>query len=118
MRGGVQSRFRPHMKTTFDAELLVRVDRASDVPLRLQIEREVRSAVQSGRLGEGARLPSSRAFATALRVGRGVVVDAYEQLAAEGYLHPQSGSGTRVASRGHGLRPTGRACPVQVVAKL
>lgn len=93
------------MKTTFDAGLLISLDRKSVVPLRQQIERAIRSAVRSGRVSEGEFLPASRTLASRLTVGRGVVVEAYEQLAAEGYLVTQSGSGTRVSSVGARSQP-------------
>jgi GntR family transcriptional regulator/MocR family aminotransferase len=50
----------------------------------------------SGRLGPGARLPATRALAVQLGVSRGVVVEAYAQLAAEGYLVTRRGGGTTV----------------------
>ncbi|MFD0562044.1 PLP-dependent aminotransferase family protein [Kitasatospora saccharophila] len=62
-----------------------------------RLTRELRAAVRDGRLVAGARLPASRALAVQLGVSRGVVVEAYEQLAAEGYLVGRQGSGTRVA---------------------
>jgi GntR family transcriptional regulator/MocR family aminotransferase len=43
------------------------------------------------------RLPSSRALGIELGVSRRLVVEAYEQLTAEGYLVAVRGSGTRVA---------------------
>ena len=67
--------------------------------MRLQLERELRRAIQSGRLRHGTSLPSTRAFATDLGLSRGVVVEAYEQLLAEGYLSAHRGSATRVAGR-------------------
>jgi GntR family transcriptional regulator/MocR family aminotransferase len=69
------------------------------VPLRLQLERELRSAIQGGRLSGGSLLPSTRALAADLELSRGVVVEAYEQLLAEGYLTAQHGAATRVATR-------------------
>ncbi|MGZ4195196.1 MAG: MocR-like pyridoxine biosynthesis transcription factor PdxR [Solirubrobacteraceae bacterium] len=66
-------------------------------PLRAQLERELRSAIRSGRLRSGAKLPPSRVLADELRVSRGVVVEAYSQLVAEGYLVARSGNGTRIA---------------------
>jgi GntR family transcriptional regulator / MocR family aminotransferase len=63
------------------------------------LERALREAVQTGRLHPGARLPSSRALAGDLGVARNTVADAYNQLAAEGWLTARQGSGTRVASR-------------------
>jgi GntR family transcriptional regulator/MocR family aminotransferase len=76
--------------------------------LRAQLEDQLRDAVRAGRLGPGAALPSSRALARELRVSRGVVVEAYAQLAAEGYLVARQGAPTRVseaASPGPGASP-------------
>jgi GntR family transcriptional regulator / MocR family aminotransferase len=85
-------------RTTFARELLLRVTRGSGVPLRLQLERELRQAIRTGRVTSGT-LPSTRALAADLAVSRGVVVEAYEQLLAEGYLVAAPGSSTRVAKR-------------------
>jgi GntR family transcriptional regulator/MocR family aminotransferase len=86
-------------RTTSAAELLIRLDRGASIPLRLQLERELRRAIQSGRLSHRAPLPSTRVLATDLGLSRGVVVEAYEQLLAEGYLSAHRGSATRVAGR-------------------
>jgi GntR family transcriptional regulator/MocR family aminotransferase len=67
------------------------------VPLRRQLEDSLRVAIRSGRLGPGSLLPPSRDLAQQLGVSRGVVVGSYAQLAAEGYVAAQRGSGTRVA---------------------
>jgi GntR family transcriptional regulator/MocR family aminotransferase len=66
---------------------------------RAQLEGHLREAVRSGRLRAGARLPSSRTLSVELGVSRRLVVDAYAQLVAEGYLVARRGSGTRVAPR-------------------
>ncbi len=58
----------------------------------------LRDAIRSGRLVPGSLLPPSRVLAQELGVSRGVVVDSYSQLAAEGYLAAKRGSGTRVAT--------------------
>ena len=68
-------------------------------PRRAQLETGLREAIRAGRLRPEARLPSSRALAGELGVSRRLVVEAYEQLAAEGYLLSRRGSGTRVAPR-------------------
>jgi GntR family transcriptional regulator/MocR family aminotransferase len=81
----------------FAPDLLVHLDRGAGTGLRAQIERQLRSAVREGRLHPGTRLPSSRALASRLGVARGVVVEAYAQLAAEGWVTSRQGSGTRVA---------------------
>ncbi|MFI0351550.1 PLP-dependent aminotransferase family protein [Actinomadura sp. 9N407] len=65
--------------------------------LAAQIAAGFRGAIRSGRLAAGTRLPSSRDLARDLEVSRGVVVTAYEQLIAEGFLIARRGDGTRVA---------------------
>ena len=65
--------------------------------LRTQLEEQLRDAIRSGRLAPGVPLPSSRSLAHELGVSRGVVVDAYAQLAAEGYLVGRQGAPTRVS---------------------
>ncbi|MEA2430934.1 MAG: GntR family transcriptional regulator / MocR family aminotransferase [Thermoleophilaceae bacterium] len=82
----------------FAPELLVSVDRNGGGSLRAQIEHELRHAVRSGRLRAGTPLPSTRVLARQLGVARGVVVEAYAQLAAEGYLSTRQGAPTRVAT--------------------
>ena len=54
--------------------------------------------MRAGRLAAGEVLPGTRELALALRMARGTVVEAYEQLIAEGYLDARSGSGTFVAA--------------------
>jgi GntR family transcriptional regulator / MocR family aminotransferase len=54
----------------------------------------LRQAIADGVLAPGTRLPSSRALAADLGVARGVVVEVFEQLSAEGWLTSRPGSGT------------------------
>jgi GntR family transcriptional regulator/MocR family aminotransferase len=86
----------PEDRTSRPLELLLPVRRGSGT-LRAQLERHLREAVRSGRLRPGSALPSSRVLAEQLEISRGVVVEAYDQLAAEGYLVARPGSATRVA---------------------
>ncbi|MEU1007295.1 PLP-dependent aminotransferase family protein [Streptomyces sp. NPDC005890] len=79
-------------------QLLLTVDRSSGEQLRVQLERQLRDAIRTGRLHAGERLPSSRELARQLGVSRGLVQDCYAQLQAEGYLVTRVGSATRVAS--------------------
>src|SRR4051794_6366361 len=81
----------------FAPELLVSVERDGNGSLRAQIEHELRHAVRAGRLRAGTPLPSTRVLARQLGVARGVVVEAYAQLAAEGSLRTRQGAPTRVA---------------------
>jgi DNA-binding transcriptional MocR family regulator len=77
-------------------DLHLRIDRASG-GLAGQVAAELRTGIRSGRLAGGVRLPASRELAGDLGTSRGVVVEAYEQLVAEGFLVSRQGSGTRVA---------------------
>jgi GntR family transcriptional regulator/MocR family aminotransferase len=89
----------------FGRDLLVALDRTGDRPLRGQLEEQLREGVRSGRLHAGTALPSTRALATELGVARGVVVEAYGQLVAEGFLVARRGAGTRVARVAPGEPP-------------
>jgi GntR family transcriptional regulator/MocR family aminotransferase len=85
-------------RTSSAAELLVTLRRDDDVPLHRQLEQELRTAIRSGRLAAHSPLPSTRALADQLGLSRGVVVEAYEQLVAEGYLLSRPGGVTRVCA--------------------
>jgi GntR family transcriptional regulator / MocR family aminotransferase len=91
------------------------LDRAA--PLRAQLERELREAIRSGRLLAGAKLPPSRVLADELQVSRGVVVEAYSQLVAEGYLVARSGDGTRIAE-GLAQQPPAPRAPSAVAPRV
>lgn len=78
-------------------ELLVEIDHASRLPLHEQLERSLRADIRDGRLPAETRLPSTRSLAGALGVSRGVVSEAYGQLAAEGYIETRQGAAVRVA---------------------
>lgn len=84
--------------TTTDIPLIMLDDKNSAVPLYRQIYEAVRRSVLSGDFDPRMRLPSSRLLAEQLGVSRMTVVNAYEQLLAEGYLEGKTGAGTYVAS--------------------
>ncbi len=66
-------------------------------PLYRRIYHALKSAMRTGRLAPGARLPSTRALATDLGVSRNTVLLAYEQLVAEGYILGRHRSAMAVA---------------------
>ena len=80
------------------SELVVDLDREGGEALHRQIEASIRGRIRSGALPAGIALPASRALAAGLGVSRGVVVEAYAQLVAEGYLTSRSGGYTQVAT--------------------
>jgi GntR family transcriptional regulator/MocR family aminotransferase len=69
----------------------------------VQLEHGLRAAIRDGRLGAGDRLPPTRTLAADLGVSRRVVVEAFDQLSAEGWLDARVGAGTFV--RGGLARP-------------
>jgi GntR family transcriptional regulator / MocR family aminotransferase len=78
-------------------DVLVTLRPHSGVPFHRQIETSLRSAIRGGRLPRGTAVPPTRRLARELGVSRGVVVEAYQQLVAEGYLDARPGGYTRVA---------------------
>ena len=58
----------------------------------------VRSEILSGRLCPGTRLPATRDLARQYRLARGTIVNAFDQLASEGYIEGNVGSGTFVTT--------------------
>ncbi|MEV4360355.1 PLP-dependent aminotransferase family protein [Nonomuraea sp. NPDC049625] len=79
-------------------DVLIELDRDAGVPLHRQIEASIRASIRAGRLRAGTSLPPTRTLAAGLGVSRGVVVEAYQQLVAEGYLASRSGGYTQVAA--------------------
>src|SRR5207244_1239294 len=74
----------------------ISLERASPVPLYKQLYEAIRQAILSGTLNKGLRLPSTRLLAAELKVSRNIVVIAFEQLLAEGYIQSRTGAGTFV----------------------
>ena len=67
------------------------------IPLSRQIYLWFRNAVLTGTLTPGERLPATRDLADQLGVSRTVVLMAYDQLLAEGFIVGRHGSGTFVS---------------------
>ena len=93
--GVVRDAARPNLSPV--SELAIDLDRSRGEALHSQIEASIRERIRSGALPGGVALPASRALAADLGVSRGVVVEAYAQLVAEGYLTSRSGGYTQVA---------------------
>jgi GntR family transcriptional regulator/MocR family aminotransferase len=66
-------------------------------PLHRQAYRALREAILAGRVRGGERLPSTRALAAELGLSRNTLLQACEQLLAEGYAVARRGAGTYVA---------------------
>jgi len=109
---------------------MIAVDRRNRKPLHRQIYEAYRSAIVSGGLRAGQRIPSTRVLASEIGVSRFPVLNAYGQLLAEGYFESRVGAGTAVSSSlpeqlkpseptgegfaasRHGKRPVARRCSI------
>jgi DNA-binding transcriptional regulator YhcF (GntR family) len=75
----------------------VDLDPSADMPLHKQLYRDLRQAILSSQLLPEMQLPPTRTLADELGVSRTTVLNAFDQLKAEGYLDSHVGSGTYVA---------------------
>ena len=87
---------RPESDATI-ALLSVTLDRLSGQPLVRQLYAHLRELILTRRIAPGARLPSTRKLSRELDVSRTVTLEAFGQLAAEGFLETRLGSGHYVA---------------------
>ena len=94
--------------TSQPVDMLVTVTRGDARTLGRQIEDQLRAAIRERRLKAGARVPSTRDLALELGVSRPIVVNAYAQLAAEGFLELRQGARPRVAPGAQACRDVPR----------
>ncbi len=76
----------------------------------------MRELILSGGLSSGARLPSTRELAADLGVSRTLVLEAFEQLEAEGYVEGRRGAGSFVRPGTAIARPRRRAASAAAAA--
>ncbi len=89
------------------------IDPRSPTPLYEQIAARVRVAVAAGDLEPGDALPSVRALARDLRVNPATVVQAYRDLAADGFVEMRHGQGTFIQEVAGYVRDEERAARAQ-----
>lgn len=75
------------------------IDRASGLPLHIQLHNELRAEIESGRVDRGAKLPSELVLAERFGVNRLTVRQALAELARAGLVVPRQGVGTFVTPR-------------------
>lgn len=75
----------------------ITINRNSDISLSRQIYCKIKDMILDRTLNFEQKLPSSRTLAKELSVSRNTVLDAYNQLIAEGYLETRHGYGTTIA---------------------
>lgn len=78
----------------------VRVNPHSGVPLYVQIRDQIMTAIGSGLLPPGARLPAVRELALALTINPNTVSRAYQELERAGLIVSRQGRGTHVRADG------------------
>jgi GntR family transcriptional regulator / MocR family aminotransferase len=88
--------------------------RAGREPLGRQIYAALRQRILDGVLAPGDRLPSTRDLGEQLGVSRTIVVAAYEQLLAEGFVVGRVGAGTFVTPGLAPVRPSGASTPARL----
>ena len=76
----------------------IMLDEKSAAPLYRQIYQAIRHGILTGKLHPTTPLPPTRLLAKQLNVSRMTVINAYDQLLAEGYLEARTGAGTFVAA--------------------
>jgi GntR family transcriptional regulator / MocR family aminotransferase len=89
----------------FPPDLLLQLPSGGGRGVRERLEHALRVAIQQERLRGGVVLPPSRVLATDLGVARTVVVEAYRNLAVDGYLETRRGGWTRVRPHSQGKPP-------------
>src|SRR6478735_7873106 len=87
------------------------LDPTAAEPFYRQIYNRFRSAIASGLLKPGDRIPSARALTKELGLARGTIEAAYSLLAAEGYIEARGQAGTIVAPGLKPLAPVASATP-------
>lgn len=73
-------------------------DQESPVPLYEQIRRHIRDRIAGGDWPPGLLLPAQRVLAGKWGINRSTLIEALEELKAEGILESRTGSGVRVAN--------------------
>src|SRR5438105_13620924 len=75
------------------------VDSADATPIYAQLDRAIRTAIATGKMPIGTRLPTVRQMAVDLAVNANTVAKVYAQLERDGVLETQRGVGTFVRER-------------------
>src|SRR3954471_10176942 len=84
------------------AQLDLKLDRASDVPLGTQLAWKLRGAIAAGVLRAGDRLPGVRDLAAEAGVNVNTVRAVYTRLAEQGVIVSEQGRGTFVSGAARG----------------
>lgn len=75
------------------------IDTSHPMPLYAQLERSIKFAIVTGRLGLGEQLPTVRQMAVDLRINANTVAKVYAELERAGVVETRRGIGTFVTAR-------------------
>src|SRR5258708_7101620 len=78
---------------------MFQVDAKHPTPLYHQLDRSIRFAIATGKLGVGDRLPTVRQLAVDLRINANTVAKVYTELERTGIVETRRGVGTFVKAR-------------------
>jgi len=76
---------------------VIQINKASNRPVYLQIADQLIKEINAGRIKPGMKMPGSRAMAAILNVNRKTVIQAYDELNAQGWITVASSSGSFVS---------------------
>jgi len=97
--------------------MYLHLDHHSGEPIYRQIVEAVKYRIASGRLGEGAKMPSIRVLAGELKINPRTVVKAYEELQHAGLVVMKQGQGVFVATNRQGIPAKARRKAVAEMAR-
>ena len=75
------------------------IDKSRNTPVYLQIANQITKLIFNGNLSKGLKMPGSRALADELQVNRKTIIQAYEELIAQGWLFTDTSRGTFVSNK-------------------
>ncbi len=84
---------------------LLKTDKSAASALYLQLANQLTELIRVGTLQKGQRLPSTRQLAQVLAVHRKTIVQAYDELLAQGWLESRAGSGTFISKKLPEIKP-------------
>ena len=87
------------MRSLLGDYLLQRLQQDVTGTLQMRLFRCLRNAIIDSVLAPKTRLPASRDLAKEIQVSRNTVLNAYEQLQAQGYVDARTGQGTWVVDK-------------------
>ena len=87
------------MQSSWTISLKIIISNRAGTPLYEQIKEQIKAAILSGALAEGALLPSIRQLAQELKISVITTTRAYNDLEQEGFIATMQGKGTYVQAQ-------------------